>query len=258
MRGLEADIRKSKDEINALKALGNSEPKIKELQNRIKTFQAKYAEISETTGIEKQPKRMSVPKSKNVLTNNTNGSIIKENNAKPITAITDNAISKVPKVSVDGFTDEQNLFIQNQHKDLLKYARDNNNNKEVAFVFRKDLADRTIFIGNDDVIDFGNGLDGKGDNLFVMHNHPRNSGFSKTDLDEFINNNSIKTLSIVKNNGEVEVITKSEKYSQREAYLYKERYKRKIAPNKTDAEYDKMVQKFLSYCEKEDIIRWIK
>ena len=98
----------------------------------------------------------------------------------------------------------------------------------------------------------------KAQGAFIMHNHPRNSSFSKTDLDEFINNNNIKTLSIVKNNGEVEVITKSEKYLKREAYLYKERYKRKIAPNKTNAEYDKMVQKFLSYCEKEDIIRWIK
>ena len=258
MRAIETDIRKSKDEINALQALGGNEAKIKELKNRIKTFQNKYDEISDITGIAKEKRRLTVQKPQNVLTSNTGGGIIKENNKKPITKITDNAISKVSKVSVDGFTDEQNIFIQNQHKDLLKYARDNNDNKEAAFVFRKDLTDRAVFIGSDDVIDFGNGLFGKGDNLFVMHNHPRNSSFSKTDLDEFINNNNIKTLSIVKNNGEVEIITKSEKYSQREAYLYKERYKRKIAPNKTDAEYDKMVQKFLSYCEEEDIIRWIK
>lgn len=256
-RRLESAVREQKTIRDTAKASGDN-ILARRCNERIKVYQNKYNEIFETTGIAKQPKRMSVPKSKNVLTNNTSGSIIKENNTNPITTITDNAISKVPKVSVDGFTDEQNIFIQNQHKDLLKYARDNNNNKEVAFVFRKDLADRVVFIGSDDVIDFGNGLDGKGDNLFVMHNHPRNSSFSKTDLDEFINNNNIKTLSIVKNNGEVEIITKSEKYSQREAYLYKERYKRKIAPNKTDAEYDKMVQKFLSYCERENIIRWIK
>lgn len=258
MRAIETDIRKSKDEINALSALGGNEAKIRELKNRIKTFQGKYYEISDVTGIAKEKRRLTVQKPQNLLTNSVNGGIIKENIKKPITPIMDNAINKVPNVSIDGFSDEQNTFIQNQHKDLLKYARDNNGNKEVAFVFRKDLADRAVFIGSDDVINFGNGLDGKGDNLFVMHNHPRNSSFSKTDIDEFINNNNIKTLSIVKNNGEVEIITKSEKYSQRETYLYKERYKRKIAPNKTDAEYDKMVQKFLSYCERENIIRWIK
>ena len=60
MRGLETDIRKSKDEINALKALGNSEPRIKELQNRIKTFQAKYDEISDVTGIAKEKRRLTV------------------------------------------------------------------------------------------------------------------------------------------------------------------------------------------------------
>ena len=49
MRAIEADIRKSKDEINALSALGGNEAKIKELKSRIKTFQSKYDEISDVT-----------------------------------------------------------------------------------------------------------------------------------------------------------------------------------------------------------------
>ena len=40
-------------------------------------YRAKYNEISEITGIAKQPKRMSVPKSAQVLTNSGNGGIIK-------------------------------------------------------------------------------------------------------------------------------------------------------------------------------------
>lgn len=147
-------------------------------------------------------------KSQNVLTNNTNGGIIKENIQKPITPITDNAINKVPLVSVDDFTNEQNTFIQNQHKDLLKYARDNNDNKEVAFVFRKNLTDKSVFVGGDDVIDFGNGLFGKGDSLFIMHNHPRNSSFSNADITQLIMEDTIKHMSIAKNNG----MAKSNKY----------------------------------------------
>ncbi len=62
MRGLETEIRRCKDEINALKAFGNSEQQIKELRKRIKTVRAKYNEIAEVTGIFKEPKRMGVTK----------------------------------------------------------------------------------------------------------------------------------------------------------------------------------------------------
>lgn len=62
MRACETEIRRCKDEINALKAFGNSEQQIKELRRRIKTVRAKYNEIAEVTGISVEPKRMSVPK----------------------------------------------------------------------------------------------------------------------------------------------------------------------------------------------------
>ena len=62
MRSCETEIRKCKDEINALKAFGNSEAEIKALRQRIKTVRAKYNEIADITGISAEPKRMSVPK----------------------------------------------------------------------------------------------------------------------------------------------------------------------------------------------------
>ena len=62
LRACESEIRKCKDEINALKAFGNSDQQIKELRKRIKTVRAKYNEIAEVTGISAEPKRMSVPK----------------------------------------------------------------------------------------------------------------------------------------------------------------------------------------------------
>ena len=62
MRACETEIRKCKDEINALKAFGNSETEIKALRQRIKTVRAKYNEIAEVTGISQEPKRLSVPK----------------------------------------------------------------------------------------------------------------------------------------------------------------------------------------------------
>lgn len=62
MRACESEIRRCKDEINALKAFGNSEAEIKALRQRIKTVRDKYNEIAEVTGISAEPKRLSVPK----------------------------------------------------------------------------------------------------------------------------------------------------------------------------------------------------
>lgn len=62
MRACETEIRRCKDEINALKAFGNSETEIKALRQRINTVRAKYNEIADITGISQEPKRMSVPR----------------------------------------------------------------------------------------------------------------------------------------------------------------------------------------------------
>lgn len=62
IRACETEIRRCKDEINALKAFGNSETDIKALRQRIKAVRAKYNEIAEVTGISPEPKRLSVPK----------------------------------------------------------------------------------------------------------------------------------------------------------------------------------------------------
>lgn len=60
MRALETETRKAKDQINALKAFGNSEPEIAELNKRIAAYRKKYNEIADVTGIAKEPKRMRV------------------------------------------------------------------------------------------------------------------------------------------------------------------------------------------------------
>ena len=62
MRACETEIRKCKDEINALKAFGNSETQIRALRKRIKTVRAKYDKIAEVTGISAEPKRTGVTK----------------------------------------------------------------------------------------------------------------------------------------------------------------------------------------------------
>jgi hypothetical protein len=62
MRACETEIRKCKDEINALKAFGNSETQIADLNKKIKAYRQKYNEICDVTGIKPDLKRMSVPR----------------------------------------------------------------------------------------------------------------------------------------------------------------------------------------------------
>lgn len=180
------------------------------------------------------------------IANSSKGDILKEESKKSITPITDKAINRVPKVNINGYTDEQCNEIQKHHKELLIFSKEHNQNKEVAFVFREDLTDKTPLLGVDDHLDFGTSLSGKGNNLMILHNHPRNSSFSDVDISLFKNLKSLKTLTIVKNNGDVEFITKGDNFNDEVFKLEYNRLKKKMVKNNTDAEYDKFISKLLN------------
>lgn len=223
--------------------------KAQESRDRVKTFRDKYDDMcSSVKGLEPKLERMRVHKDisgKSVDIFSKRG-IIKEGTKKNITIISDKAVESVPKVKISGYSDEQCAFVQQQHKELLRYAKDNNDSKEVAFVFRKGLTDRTEYIGTGDKIDFGTALLSKGDNLFVMHNHPRNSGFSTSDIECFIMNDSITNMSIVKNDSGVSVLTKADNF---DCDMIKKEYNRlyrKIVKNNTEEEKSKFVEKLLA------------
>ena len=180
---------------------------------------------------------------KNVDNSGESG-IIEESNKKAITPITDTSIERVPNVKISGYTDEQCSIIQQQHKELLRYSRDSNESKEVAFVFDSELNNRKEFKGSDDKLDFGSTLYGK--ELFVMHNHPRNSSYSLNDIIFFWNNDNIKTFTIMKNNGGIEYITKGNDYDFKKFKLEYDRLYKKIVINDNDVEKDKLVRTLLN------------
>jgi SPP1 gp7 family putative phage head morphogenesis protein len=214
-----------------------------------KPLDSKPAEINIPAPDNGQPEYTDTPIPKNVHNSSVDKSgvsgIIRESSKpKPITEITDKAIESIPKVNISGYTDEQCAMIQKQHKELLEYSRKNNGNKEVAFVFDSSLESRKEFIGSDDKIDFGRGL--YGSNITVLHNHPRNSSYSVTDIIFFGDNSNIKTLTIVKNNGKVEYLTKGEDFDPAIFKLEYDRLYRKIVKSGTDSEKDKFVKNLLN------------
>ena len=192
----------------------------------------------------------------NAVDNLTESGIIKETAKQPITKITDSAINKVPNVRIDGYTKEECDFIQNEHKKLLEYSMINNDSKEVAFVFNSDLANRREFLGEDDRLNLGNELYGK--DLFIMHNHPRNSSYSFNDIVEFVGNDNIKTMTIVKNNGSVETLTKSKEYDKLSMLKELQRSEKNNIKRNLESEYRKIVDKFLNKHEQGGFLKWTK
>ncbi|WP_157865477.1 hypothetical protein [Ruminococcus albus] len=168
--------------------------------------------------------------------------IINEKSNKPIIAITNSAIQNVQYVGIYGYTEEQSKAIQRQHKELLKIARDKNNNFEVALVLNNNLEAGNPLFGRDNDVEFGllNGT-----NLTILHNHPRGSGFSANDLKFFCQCDQVKTLTIVKNNGQVEYITKSESFNPKILSLEFARMHKKMIKKGTSDEYDKLINKLL-------------
>lgn len=178
------------------------------------------------------------------IDNGDKSGIIYEKADRPISAITEQAINSVPVVEIPGYSLEDSLKIQQQHKDLLIYSRENNNNGECAFTFRDGLTNRREFIGADDNVDFGSdGLNGS--NLFVMHNHPRNSSYSDRDIMFLFDNENIKALSIVKNNGHIEILVKNPDYSIQKAKTELGRCYKKYVQNNTETEIDKAINAFI-------------
>ena len=145
---------------------------------------------------------------------------------------------------IAGYSEEQCVYIQRQHKELLKYSKNKNKSKEVAFVFNSDMSNRSEFIGSDDILNLGTALYGK--NLIVLHNHPRNSSYSFNNVTMFISNDSVRILTVVKNNGNVETLTKLEELNT--LLLMKELHRLEKSTIKvgTDSEYRKIVNKFLN------------
>ncbi len=118
------------------------------------------------------------------------------------------------------------------------------------------MQDKSIYEGTADGIDLGYALSGKGEAIVILHNHPRNRSFSLKDLNMFISVSEIKTLTIVKNNGSVEIITKTGNFNSIKAKILLTRNYKRNTKVYSDSEYDKTVKQTL--LNKEGGILWIK
>ncbi|MBO4396491.1 MAG: hypothetical protein J5819_09120 [Eubacterium sp.] len=140
---------------------------------------------------------------------------------KPI-AITDIAISKVPRTRIQGFTSEQNARVQELHKEVLQTAQELNqkyHNDEMEAAILLDLFDMNTYwkvegkkprrVRMKDNPEANTAMQTWNTNRFLlMHNHPSTGTFSAKDILTFCNTDSIYILTVIANNGTVYILRK--------------------------------------------------
>ena len=138
--------------------------------------------------------------------------------------ITDAAIEKVGIVELSDFSDEQMSKMQEKHKNLLLLSKEQNNSNEVLLIDDLNMRSEVQIFGDEFSVSpasnpFAVSIIGRAEkySLIYMHNHPSTNTFSVADLDTFICEGPIKTMSVVTNQGEVYVINKTSRFDYNNA-----------------------------------------
>ncbi|HDI7326692.1 TPA: hypothetical protein POU79_002787 [Staphylococcus aureus] len=129
----------------------------------------------------------------------------------------------------------------------IKDAKENNNSNEVGYLLKDG---KVIKVYSDqDNVSFVPGekatellLDSKPNSIVMLHNHPGQSGFSLNDLEMFIENKSIRTLTIVTNYTVVKYISKTPLYNQSQVYKKMKDIKQSITIRNNEAIVDNILK----------------
>lgn len=179
---------------------------------------------------------------------------LRQKNRGKKVAITEIAVEKVPKVVFGGISEEMAKTVQQTHKDLLKFAKDHNDSNEVAALLDLSTGERLPFVkGNQDSVDIEADADSyhwlrtKSErSIMLLHNHPGQSYFSLQDVVAFSQNPAIGVMSIVTNQGNVWMISKTSKFN-RDAVFDKLLSHRDAIEDEWDGIIDKLLKSGYDY-----------
>lgn len=178
-----------------------------------------------------------------------------ENKKGPITVITESAINRVPLMKLTRLTEKEAKKLQAIHKRLLEESRVHNQSNEVGYKMTPDFKPKEIKYGSDDKLIFSSvSISPK---TYVAHNHPRNNSYSINDLLFFHENEDVQLLTIVKNNGNIELLDKAN-FDKGKFKTLVQRNIKKYTSNKGEIDYDKVVSQTLKEASKKGLIEWMK
>lgn len=141
--------------------------------------------------------------------------------------ITSQAINKIKNVRPTGYTEDEAHESMLVRQELLSYSKKNNNSNEVLALrkitniektptnFVKGTEDSVDFLGDSDTFHLLVSSDER--TLELVHNHPGLSYFSMNDINVFMTYPSIKTMTIVTNQGKTRYINKLDNFNFIEA-----------------------------------------
>lgn len=173
---------------------------------------------------------------------------LRQKNRGQKVSITDIAIQKVPLVAPNGADHQTAFFIQETHKELLRFAQKQNDSNEVACLLDLTTGEKLDFVKGDQIsVDIERDAasyhwlrNSPEKSLMLCHNHPGQSYFSDSDLVLFLEHGAIGTLSIVTNQGKVWTISKTQGYNFKTAFS---EFKKCILTS--NGNHDKAIDSFL-------------
>lgn len=215
-RSMERSIRQTKRQLNMKRAeidnlsddtleMANAKAEYDELAYKLRQKNARYKEYCANNGLATQADRTKVAGFTKADAQKANGRAKSFSNQKiasgtdVVHKITDKSILNVKKLG----NGEEHEFIREKHSEVLKLAMENNS-IEVAMLFDKNRDLITSVIGDASGVDLN--VAGRSRAKYVMHNHPNNQSFSNRDIVWIVKNPQVEYFSIVKNNGQSELI----------------------------------------------------
>ena len=166
--------------------------------------------------------------------------------------ITDVAIEKVSYVHVAGLSERICKAIQEEHKELLRIAQKENDSNEVLTVWNFMLSRKIRVMGTENYVNVATSPEAYGivassdaKSVMYLHNHPSTNLFSLADIDTFVSERNVGTMSVVTNQGNVYILNKTNNYSYNSArLLLLETYE------KSNGNESRMIDIFLRKCTK--------
>lgn len=139
--------------------------------------------------------------------------------------ITEQAIQKIRPIYLKDYTDENVNFSFQIRKELLEFAREKNNSDECACIIDLINNRKSNFITGDKIsVDIFANPDiyhlihtSSENTLELTHNHPGLSDFSANDINIFMKYRSIKSISIVTNQGKTLFLNKTNRFDLKKA-----------------------------------------
>ena len=279
-RQLETTLRTQRQEIRLLEEGGAAEDDIITARARYRVTSAEYARYSKEMDIPQQRERVTMDGLGNVgvgkytqkhtasndklLTNRAKSDIIRSEEVKSLeqakkrdykVLITDEAIAKVGKVKLSDFTEEQMSKMQEKHKNLLRLSKEQNDSNEILLIDDLVMKSEVQIFGDEFSVSpasnpFAVSVIGRADkySLIYMHNHPSTNTFSVADIDTFICEAPIKTMSVVTNQGKVYVLNKTSRYNYNNARQLMLDVYRSFGSETIDNK--EFVKRFLNECSK--------